>query len=122
MNLPTDWKAWAFILASVFLVMVGLVAITALLAGAVARRGIRFKKGDVMIGAEHECTKGSLFERIMVSLDLLQSGVVAVLDWAIKSGANANTQEIRDALVENATAYQRYLIKKGVGSNDSSGN
>ena len=117
--MPTDWKAWAFMFGSVFLVMVGLVVITALLAGAVARRGIRFKKGGLQIGAEHECSKGSLFERIMVSLDLLQSGVVAVLDWAIKSGANANTQEIRDALVENATAYQRFLIKKGVASSDT---
>lgn len=112
--MPTEWKAWVAIGVSVciavLIIMLGLILIARIL------RGFSGKKGGASftLGAEHECRQEPLLKRMVIAQDLQMAGSVALLDWAIKQGANGNTATIRDKIAKNAGAFQEFLINKGV--------
>jgi len=108
--MPTDWKIYVIMCIGVAIVMAGLVLVARMLRGKV-----KVSKDALIIGEDHQCTKGPTLERIVTSIDLLLAGQVVHLDWILKQGANGYTKETRDKIAANATAWQEFLIKKGVG-------
>lgn len=111
--MPQDWQSWGFLFGIVAAVMIGLIIIVR------SRKSFRLGLGDKSFavggaGVEHDCKQEDYLVRLSARIELLAAGMAALLDQAIKQGANGPTESIRDDIAKDSSTWQKYLTEKVV--------